>query len=68
MLAGECGPPTISARARNFFELYAPMVDNWLIFDGSRGDPELVVFSVAGLKLVFDRDLFALIKGEVQES
>jgi predicted ABC-type ATPase len=51
----------------NFFELYVPMVDNWLIFDGSRGDPELVVFSLAGLQLVFDRDLLATMKGEVQE-
>lgn len=51
---------------RNFFENYASMVDNWLIFDGSRQEPELVVFSMAGRQLVFNRDLFTIIKGEVQ--
>ena len=52
---------------RNFFNLYAPIVDNWLIFDGSRIAPELVVFSFAGRQIVFDRGLFAIIKEEVQE-
>lgn len=53
---------------RNFFELYAPEVDNWLVFDGSRQEPELLVFTVAGRQIVFDRDLFGIIEGEARES
>ena len=52
---------------RNFFKLYAPMVDAWMIFDSSRDTPELIVFSVADLKIVFDREVFAIIKQEARE-
>jgi predicted ABC-type ATPase len=53
---------------RNFFGLYAPLVDAWLILDGSREEPALAVFSVAGMQIVFDRDLFARVQKEVRES
>jgi predicted ABC-type ATPase len=53
---------------RNFFELYAPLVDAWLLLDGSQEEPAMVVFSVADYKFVFDRDLLARIRSEVRES
>lgn len=52
---------------RNFFKIYEPMVDAWLLFDGSCEEPELIVFSIGDLQAVFDRDLFAIIKREAQE-
>jgi len=53
---------------RNFFQVYAPVVDSWLILDSSQEDPELVALFVADLPIILDRDLFARIKSEARES
>ncbi len=53
---------------RNFFQLYVPVVDNWLILDSSQEEPELVALFVADLPIILDRDLFARIKSEARES
>jgi predicted ABC-type ATPase len=47
---------------QNFFRIYAPIVDAWLIFDSSQNPPFLIGFSVADLQLLFDRNLFETIE------
>ncbi len=49
---------------RNFFQVYAPVMDAWLIFDSSRMPANLVVFWVAGQRFVFDRYLLQRIETE----
>jgi len=49
---------------RNFFQVYAPIMDAWLIFDGSRMSPSLVAFWVSGQRFVFDRYLLQRIEAE----
>jgi predicted ABC-type ATPase len=49
---------------RNFFRLYAPTVDAWVVFDNSGEEPELFVFTVGGMQFVFNRDLFLRFKRE----
>jgi predicted ABC-type ATPase len=49
---------------RNFFQIYAPIFDAWAVFDSSRKTPEMLALSVADLRLVFDRELFARIQKE----
>lgn len=51
---------------RNFFELYAPLVDAWLLLDNSGSSPEMVVFWVAGQRFVFDRSLFEIIERDAR--
>lgn len=51
---------------RNFFQLYAPMVDAWLLFDNSGDSPELVMFYVAGQRFIFNRNLLARIESEAR--
>lgn len=53
---------------RNFFQLYAPVMDTWLIFDNSGNAPDLVVFWVAGQRFVFNSNLFGRIKREAEEA
>lgn len=53
---------------RNFFEIYAPLVDAWLLLDASYEEPAIVVFSVADAKFVFKQDLFARIRSEARDS
>jgi predicted ABC-type ATPase len=53
---------------RNFFQIYAPVVDSWLLFDSSQEIPELFALSIEDVQPVFDRELFAAIKREAQES
>jgi len=53
---------------RNFFQIYAPVVDSWLLFDSSQEFPELFALSIEGVQPVFDRELFAAIKREARES
>jgi predicted ABC-type ATPase len=42
---------------RNFFRVYAPVMDAWLIFNNNLNPPFLVGFWVAGQRFVFDRFL-----------
>jgi predicted ABC-type ATPase len=52
---------------RNLFQIYAPVVDSWLLFDSSQESPELFALSIEDLQLIFDRELFATIKREARE-
>jgi predicted ABC-type ATPase len=52
---------------QNLFRLYTPVVDSWLLLDASQEAPELIALSVADLRLVFDRGLFATIQEEARE-
>lgn len=51
---------------RNFFQVYAPVMDAWLIFDSSEREPELLAFWVSGAQFVFDQDLFDDIQREAR--
>jgi len=43
---------------RNFFEIYQPILDGWLVFNGSELSPNLIAFELSGLRVVFDQQLF----------
>ena len=45
----------------NFFHLYRPVVDRWIIFDNSGDVPEVVAFEETGRLEIVDPDLFALL-------
>jgi predicted ABC-type ATPase len=51
---------------RNFFEIYEPFLDGWLLLDNSALPPDLVAFAVNDLQLVFDQQLFTEIESEVE--
>jgi predicted ABC-type ATPase len=51
---------------RNFFQVYASTFDAWILFDSSQEAPAMVALSVADLRLVFDRELFARIEKEAE--
>lgn len=47
---------------QNFFRVYAPLMDAWLIFDSSRKPPFLIGFWVSGETFLFDQTLFGIIQ------
>jgi len=51
---------------RNFFELYQPTLDGWLVFNGSELPPDLIAFAVSDLRLIFDQQLFADIESKAR--
>lgn len=53
---------------RNFFQIYAPVVDAWLVFDNSGPAPEMVAFWVADQKFIFRRELFEKISREAMNA
>jgi predicted ABC-type ATPase len=53
---------------RNFFQLYAPILDAWAIFDGSAKSPDVVAMWVADLEIALDRGLYARIRREARET
>ncbi|MFZ5801454.1 MAG: hypothetical protein ACOY3D_08815, partial [Candidatus Omnitrophota bacterium] len=42
----------------NFFRLYEPLLDSWMLFDNSRARPELVAKRRNGIREVIDEKLF----------
>lgn len=48
----------------NLFQIYAPIVDAWLIFDNSGGFPRMLCLCTGEHRLVFDRSLFDRIEEE----
>jgi len=46
----------------NFFGLYEPLADSWMIFDNSKGKPVLIAKRKNGHAEVFDYGLFEIIK------
>lgn len=53
---------------RNFFRLYAPAVDAWLVIDHSKKPPDLVAMGVEDQRFVFQRDLLRQIAEEVERT
>jgi predicted ABC-type ATPase len=45
----------------NFFQLYQPIVDRWIIFNNSGDVPEVVAFEESGTPEIVDPDRFALL-------
>lgn len=46
----------------NFFNLYRPLLDSWMLFDNSRAKPVLIAKARNGHVEILDEKLFALIK------
>ena len=46
----------------NFFQLYEPMVDSWILFDNSKEKPVSVAESKSGQRQIIDKKLFATIQ------
>jgi len=49
---------------RNFFKIYQPILDGWVLFDGSGAEPLLISMSVSDWQHAFEPALFAKIKEE----
>lgn len=49
---------------RNFFKIYQPILDGWILFDSSGTEPLMVSMSVSDLQLTFEPALFAKIEEE----
>jgi len=45
----------------NFFKLYRPILDSWLIFDNSMATPKLIAFEKSGKREIFNREVFGKI-------
>jgi predicted ABC-type ATPase len=49
-----------SRGVRNFFNLYEPLVDSWMLFDNSKARPVLIAKRRNGNKEILDERLFSL--------
>lgn len=47
---------------RNFFKLYQPLLDSWILFDNSRAKPVLIAKKQGGHLEVSDKGLFSVIQ------
>jgi len=45
----------------NFFQIYQPIVDRWIIFNNSGDVPEVIVFEESGTLEIVDSERFALL-------
>lgn len=52
---------------RNFFGIYAPVVDAWLILDNSKRPPDPVALGITDQRIILEREIFARIVGEARE-
>jgi len=51
----------------NFFNLYMPMVNSWMLFDNSKARPTLIAKKKNGHVEAINSDLFEMIKKGVKE-
>ena len=52
----------------NFFQLYRPLLDSWMLFDNSGRVPRLIAEEKDGGENIIDKDLFKrIIKGKEQQ-
>jgi predicted ABC-type ATPase len=64
--------PDIDVRRRfnrgldNFFKIYEPILDAWMLFDNSRQEPVLIAKRNNGNKIVADQKLFDLVCKDVR--
>jgi predicted ABC-type ATPase len=49
---------------RNFFEIYQPILDGWLVFDSSASEPLMIALSVNEHRFIFEKDRFDQIQQE----
>lgn len=52
---------------RNFFDLYQPLADNWLLFDASQITPRLIALKITGTMELVDNKLYKIIASGHQE-
>ncbi len=53
---------------RNFFKIYAPMVDAWLVLDNSTTPPDPVALGFEGQQIALEREIFArIVRGAREE-
>lgn len=48
----------------NFFQIYLPVLDSWLIFDNSGKGPKMIAFGFSGMHVAFEPEIFAEIERE----
>ncbi len=68
---GHSVPETVVRRRftkglRNFFQLYRPLLDSWVLFDNSTDTPYMIAFEEAGEMEIIDRHLFANLSKKVE--
>jgi len=49
---------------KNLFEIYQPILDGWVLFDGSCAEPLLISMSVSDMRIAFEPALLAKIEEE----
>ena len=52
----------------NFFRLYLPLLDSWLVFDNSGTGPKMVAFGFSDMHVVFEPEIFGEIEKEARIS
>lgn len=68
VLDGGHNVPTQDVRRRfarginNFFNLYDPLLDSWMLFDNSKAKPVLIAKRRNGHREILDEELFILVK------
>ncbi len=55
------------AGVRNLFQLYRPLLDGWLLYDGSRLPPKLIATEVQGRLTVHLKRLYGRIERQAEE-
>ncbi len=50
----------------NFFDMYEPLLDSWMLFDNSKAKPVLIAKRRNGHKEVMNDDLFAMVQRSVR--
>ncbi|MFH1245148.1 MAG: zeta toxin family protein [Candidatus Omnitrophota bacterium] len=51
----------------NFFSLYEPLLDGWMLFDNSQAKPILIAKRKNGCKEVMDEELFAIVQKNARQ-
>ena len=46
---------------RNFFDLYQPLAEDWLLFDASQITPQLIALEITGTMKIVDIELYKII-------
>jgi predicted ABC-type ATPase len=64
--------PDVDVRRRfnrgvdNFFKIYEPILDSWMLFDNSRQEPVLIAKRNNGNKIIVNQELFDLVCKDVR--
>ena len=52
---------------KNLFNLYAPLLDTWLVFENAEQFPDLVVFCLGEDRIILNREVFVKIEREAMK-